>query len=149
MKREDTIDFYFRKIWHNISRIYNSEAAHHGITMSAGFALISIEKEGTPSTHLGPRMGMEPRSLTRMLKTLEDKGWVEKRKDALDKRVVRIFLTELGKEKRKVATEAVFKFNESVQSHFSPEELKTFFAISQKLDGILEDNNIFNDETHN
>ena len=28
---------------------------------------------------LGPKMGMEPRSLTRMIKSLEEKGWIEKK----------------------------------------------------------------------
>ena len=32
--------------------------------MSIGYALLNIDKDGTPSTKLGPKMGMEARSLT-------------------------------------------------------------------------------------
>lgn len=149
MKREDTLDFHYRKIWHNIARIYNNRAADHGITMSAGFALLSIEKEGTPSTHLGPKMGMEPRSLTRMLKTLEDRSWIFKKKDSVDGRVVRIFLTELGQKKRKLAADAVKQFNTKVQNKLSQKELDGFFAFCTKMDSILDSVKIFEDEENN
>ena len=63
MSREEKktlIDFTIRHAWHRISRMYNQKAVIHGITMSYGFILMTVEKEGTPSTKLGPMMGMEP-----------------------------------------------------------------------------------------
>ena len=45
--------------------------------MATGFALLSIDPEkGTPSTSLGPKMGMEATSLSRTLKTMEEKGLI-------------------------------------------------------------------------
>ena len=78
MRPEDTADFHIRWSWYNIARMYNLKAANFGGTMAIGYALLNIDKEGTPSTKLGPKMGMEPRSLTRMIKSLEKKGWIEK-----------------------------------------------------------------------
>ncbi len=146
MRQEETLDYHFRKIWHSISRTYNNKAQEYGITMSVGFALLSIQKEGTPSTQLGPRMGMEPRSLTRMLKNLEEKKWIEKRNDDKDKRVVKIFLTNEGKKHRKTARESVLRLNEHIQGQLDEEELMTFFKVCNKIDKILEDNNIFDHE---
>ena len=143
MQAEETIDYHFRNIWHSISRIYNTEAQKYGITMSIGYTLITISKEGTPSTKLGPLMGMEPRSLTRMLKSLEEKGWIYRKQDAKDKRMVRIFLTEVGKEKRKLAKKAVLTFNEKVQDKMTKTELKGFFKTCVKLSNVLDKNEIF------
>jgi hypothetical protein len=58
MKNEDLtfIDFIVRSSWHRISRLYNQKAASHHTTMSVGFILMMIEKEGTPSTKLGRKM---------------------------------------------------------------------------------------------
>ena len=111
--------------------------------MSIGYTLITISKEGTPSTKLGPLMGMEPRSLTRMLKSLEEKGWIYRKQDAKDKRMVRIFLTEVGKEKRKLAKKAVLTFNEKVQDKMTKTELKGFFKTCVKLSNVLDKNEIF------
>ena len=56
-------------------KMYNEEAGKKQSTMATGFALISIDpEEGTPSTALGPKMGMEATSLSRTLKAMEEKG---------------------------------------------------------------------------
>ena len=69
-------------------------------TMTMGFILLSIDPEGTPSTALGPKMGMEPTSLSRILNTMEERGYIERRPNPNDGRGVLIYLTEQGKEKR-------------------------------------------------
>ncbi len=83
MKPEETIDFHIRWAWYNISRMYNLKASEFGESMAIGYVLLNIDKEGTPSTKLAPKMGMEPRSLTRMIKSLEEKGLIEKKSDDL------------------------------------------------------------------
>ena len=74
MKPEETFDFHIRWAWARISRMYNAQAANFGGTMSIGYVLLNIDREGTPSTKLGPKMGMESRSLTRTLKGMEEMG---------------------------------------------------------------------------
>ena len=95
-KPQYLIDLDVRLTWHKMSRMYNQRANSYGISMSVGFILLHIDREGTPSTQLGPRMGMEPTSLSRTLKTMEEKGFIRREEDKLDKRIVRIFLTEEG-----------------------------------------------------
>ncbi len=46
-------------------------------------------------------MGLEARSLTRLLKSMEEKGLIFREADKVDKRSVRIRLTEKGREKRR------------------------------------------------
>ena len=97
--------------------------------MSGGFLLLHISKEGIPSTKLGPMMGMEPRSLTRTLKMLHDKGWIRKESDPKDKRIVLIYLTDEGAEKRKIAKEFVIRLNEFIIDGISEEELQRYFSV--------------------
>jgi DNA-binding MarR family transcriptional regulator len=91
MKPEETIDFHIRWAWAKISRMYNTEASKNGGSMSIGYVLLNVDKEGTPSTQLGPRMGMEPTSLTRILNSMEEQGLIVRRPDTKDKRVSRVF----------------------------------------------------------
>ncbi len=70
-----------RATWQAVSRMYNEEASKFDGSMAIGFALLSIDKEeGTPSSYISNRMGMEPTSLTRTLKTLEEKGLIIRKK---------------------------------------------------------------------
>ncbi|HMR56503.1 MAG TPA: MarR family winged helix-turn-helix transcriptional regulator, partial [Cyclobacteriaceae bacterium] len=77
MKREETVDYHIRSAWHAIARMYNQQALKYGGTMSIGFALLNIDSDkGTPATKIAPLMGLETRSLTRLLKSMEDKGLI-------------------------------------------------------------------------
>lgn len=146
MKPEETIDFHIRWSWSKISRAYNIEAAKYGGTMSIGYVLLNIEKEGTPSTKLGPKMGMESRSLTRTLKAMEEDGLIKRVNDAADKRMVRVFLTDKGKKERERARAVVLAFNTAVQQKLSKEQLKSFFEVMNTMNTLLEENHIFEDK---
>jgi len=143
MKPEDTIDFHIRWAWYNISRMYNMQASKFGGSMAIAITILNIEKDGTPSTKLAPKMGMEPRSLTRMIKTLQDNGVIEKRADKDDKRMVRLFLTKEGKKLRKQATNIVMQFNQKIREEIPDKELIQCFSTLNKVNQIIDKNNIF------
>jgi len=138
-KTEFLFDFVVRHSWHRISRMYNQKAAEHDMTMSIGFILMSVDKEGTPSTQLGPKMGMEPTSLSRTLKTMEDRGLIRREEDLIDKRKVLILLTEEGIEKRKMVKNFVFGFNERIFNKIPKSKMKTFFEVVEKVDQLIEE----------
>lgn len=139
MNADEIIDFHLRHAWHKIARMYNQRASEHGVTMSMGFILLIIDKEGTPSTQLGPRMGMEPTSLSRTLKTMEERGLIFRKTDRLDKRKVLIFLSEEGVKTRKMAKEVVVSFNEGLKEKISPAKLRVFFEVMDKIDRAVEE----------
>lgn len=147
MKREDTVDFHIKSAWHAISRMYNQKAAQEDFTTSIGFVLININsKDGTPATKIAPMMGLEARSLTRMLKSMEEKGLIYKKPDPTDKRSVRIFLTEEGKRKKEISVKTIKNFNLAVRELVYEEELKSFFQIFDKINQAIEN---FQSETIN
>ncbi|MEY4011118.1 MAG: hypothetical protein RIT22_242 [Bacteroidota bacterium] len=143
--KDKTIDYILRATWQAVSRMYNEEASKYGATMATGFVLLSIDKEkGTPSTTLGPKMGMEATSLTRTLKSMEEKGLIIRKKNPFDGRGVLIYLTELGKEKRELSKSTVLKFNETVKQHVSDEKLQHFMEVAETINELIQDKNIFN-----
>lgn len=144
MRREETVDFNIRATWYAIARMYNQQAAKYGATMSTGFVLLNINsEEGTPATKIAPLMGLEARSLTRILKTLEEAGMIYRETDKSDKRLVRIFLTAEGKNKKEKAREVVLLFNEAVRERIPLEKLNTFFEVLLDINKVIEQNNIY------
>lgn len=139
MKKHQTVDFHIKAGWLAISRMYNSQAQKYDMTMAIGYVLLNIDNEmGTPATKIAPLLGLEPRSLTRMLKSLEDKGWIRREGDKLDKRYVNIFLTESGKQKREIARKTVISFNDAVRKQIPGEKLKIFFEVMQDINRLVE-----------
>jgi len=140
MEQEDTIDYNIRKTWYNISKMYNRTATEYMASMALGMIILNIDiSEGTPSTQLGPNMGMEATSLSRSINKLEDAGVIERKDDPNDKRKSVIHLTQLGMEWREVAKGVVINFNESIQSHFEEKEMETFFAVLKKINKIIDE----------
>ncbi len=139
LDKKHIIDFRIRWAWHSISRLYNDRAKNHSATTSTAFAILNIEKEGTLSTQLGPKMGMESRSLTRTLKGMLDRGFIRKKVDPKDKRKVHLFLTKKGVEYRKIASENVKVFNERVFEKITDQELESFYKVMNAVDQTIEE----------
>tara|TARA_B100001059_G_C17779923_1_gene553555 strand:+ start:113 stop:496 length:384 start_codon:yes stop_codon:yes gene_type:complete len=119
--------------------MYNNTASTEGMTMSVGFILMIVEKSGTPSTQLGPKMGMEPTSLSRTLNNMETSGLIERKEYTGDKRKVNIFLTTKGVEKRKLVRNFLLEFNERIASKFNDKDLKGFMNVMNAVDKAIED----------
>ena len=138
MKADKTVDYHIKSGWHAISRMYNSYAAPFDMTMAIGYVLLNIDKKkGTPATKIAPALGLEARSLTRMLKSLEDKKWIRREIDGDDRRVVNVFLTEEGKKKRDFARQGVILFNDAIYEKIGEEKLGIFFEVMQNINEIV------------
>lgn len=147
LMKEKTIDYVLRATWTAVARIYNEEASKQGSTMATGFALLSIDPEkGTPSTSLGPKMGMEATSLSRTLKTMEEKGLITRQKNPEDGRSVLIYLTDFGREMRDYSKSVVLKFDEAVKKEISEEELHTFIEVAYKIMDLISSKKIYGNE---
>ena len=124
-----------------MSRLYNQKAQKHGITTAAAFVLLNISSsEGTPATKIAPTIGLETRSLTRMLKTLEEKKYIYRKRDLNDGRSVRIYLTELGMEKKGKAIETVKAFNQFIKQQIPEKKLNSFIEVSGNIIDLVEHN---------
>lgn len=143
INKDKTIDYVLRETWQGVARLYNEEASKYGATMALGFALLSIDKEGTPSTALAPKMGMEATSLTRTLKSMEEKGLITKERNPKDGRGVILKLTELGQEKRELSKKTVLRFNEVVREKITTEQLENFMEVAEVINQLINEKKIF------
>ena len=130
MKPEETVDYHVRAVWYGIFKMYNQLGLEHDISTSLGYVLLNIHTEGgTPATKIAPLMGMESRSLTRMLKSMEEKGLIYKKQDEHDKRSVLIFLTEEGIRRKEISRKTVRGFNEKLREIIPAKDLEAFFRV--------------------
>jgi len=145
--KDKTIDYCLRATWQAVMKMYNEQASQFDVTMAVGFALLSIgPDEGTPSTALGPRMGMEATSLSRTLKTMEERGLIERKPNPADGRGVLIYLTPYGKEKRDFAKTQVITFNGAVRDNISEEKVNHFYEVIDTINDLIQNRKVFNQE---
>lgn len=145
MIREDlTIDYLLRTTWLTVQKMYNEQASQYNSTMVYAFTLLSIDpKGGTPSTSLGPKMGIEPTSLSRTLNKLEDRGFIERVPNPEDGRSVLVTLTDDGLKMRNISKETVLQFNTIITENIDPEKLKIFVEVIFDINRLISDKKIF------
>ena len=133
MNQQRTIDYFLKTSWQTVANKYNTIASQHGFTQAAGYILINIHKDGTPVSQIANSTGVKTTSLSRVLSNLESLGFIYRETNSSDKRSVKVYLTELGKEKRKVAKDVVREFNEYMEDQLTEKEKEQLIKTLQKL----------------
>lgn len=136
MKQQETIDYLLKVVWQNMSNTYNQIASEFGITQAIGYVLINIDKEGTAVSQLAALLGVKATSLSRMLNNMEESGLIYREAAAGDKRSVKVFLTEFGREKRQLAKGVVRSFNDYLNKNLAIQEKNQLVQTLQKLNKL-------------
>ncbi len=126
--KKPLIDHSLRATWQAVSKMYSEVARQYGITMALGLTLLNIDpKNGTASTALGPIMGMEPTSLSRLLNSLEELHLIERKPNPQDGRGVIVHITADGLTKRDFIKKHVYTFNQAVSDKISQRDLLGYY----------------------
>ena len=136
MRQKETIDYFLKIVWQNVSNKYNQIASGFGITQAIGYMLINIEAEGTAVSALAALLGVKATSLSRMLNNMEEQGLIYRETDEEDKRSVKVFLTPFGVAKRKMARDVVISFNEYLSTKLSVKEREDLIAALEKINDL-------------
>ncbi len=88
-------------------------------------------------------MGVESRSLTRTLKSMEENDLIKRTPCATDGRVVLIHLTEEGKKYRDTSREVVMNLNGYLIENLTTTELKNFISVVKKISGLLDKEEVY------
>ena len=136
MRQQDTVDYFLKVVWQNVSNTYNQIASGFGITQAIGYVLINIEAEGTAVSALAALLGVKSTSLSRMLNNMEEQGLIYREIASGDKRSVKVFLTPFGIEKRKLARNVVVSFNEYLNARLSVKEKDQLIESLNKVNQL-------------
>jgi len=85
---------------YRLLRVYaDKEASRFGITRAQWAVLLKVERsEGMKQSELAELLEMQPITLTRLIDKLCDNNWIERRGDANDRRVNRLYMRKAGRQ---------------------------------------------------
>jgi len=88
-------------------KVYKPVLEQLGLTYPQYIAIVALWEEDNQTVgSLGEKMFLESNTLTPLLKKLEAMGYVERRRDTEDERLVRVTLTKSGRQLREKQMEA-------------------------------------------
>jgi len=79
-------------------------------------------QDGLTQSELSEQLSIQGASVTQALQRMEEAGWVRRERDAEDNRLVRVYLTEKGREKERSITEQFMKLQETIFAGIAPRE---------------------------
>lgn len=118
--------------------MYSEIARQNGISQAMGFALISIEKQGSTLSEISKNIGIKSISLTRVLNDLEKRNLITRNADKKDGRKVVLKLTDEGVIARKIISKIIADFNDLLNQRLSNEEKIALQKIIFKIESVTE-----------
>lgn len=121
-KLENQICFPLYVIAKEITGLYRPFLDELGITYPQYLVMMILwDGDGLTVTHIGEKLFLDSGTLTPLLKRLESKGFIIRKRKKEDERVVEVFLDEAGKQLQQKACEIPGKIQEKLG--IQPEEL--------------------------
>jgi DNA-binding MarR family transcriptional regulator len=92
------LGFQLAQVARKLQKTYEAAFVPFGLTPSQTLVLDQLwQEDGLPLKELGARAHLDPTSVNWLVTQLEKAGLAERQKDATDRRVVRLWLTEAGR----------------------------------------------------
>ena len=119
----DCIGFLLAKASQRVSGVFKARLRPYGLTPVQNLILSALrEEDGVPVGEIGRKLALDTATLTGTLDRMAQAGWVEKRPDPEDGRVVRVWMTERAREAGAALQREIQEINAEVLAPFTLEE---------------------------
>jgi DNA-binding MarR family transcriptional regulator len=118
----------------NIDQVFQRSLRPFDLTVIEWYILRALyEQDGRHASDLAQAVGRAATSFTPNLDKLQNKGLIERRPDPGDRRAVRIYLTEQGRNCRDSILKVANRLDERVREMFPDGEFETFLSVVSTL----------------
>lgn len=131
---QDCICFQLGSLSRKISRHYRDRIAKFNLTHSQFFIIAQvIESEGATPSQLAEDTLTDRATVTGLIDRLVRDGWLERRPDTKDRRILRIYLSDKGSKHRATFISLFNEINGSFIRRFTPNEWQQLQKLLSKL----------------
>lgn len=134
----------FMSILHRQSQIYmNSVLKDFEITSAEySFLLYLYRNDGVTQEELSTYLYIDKSATARAIKSLEEKGYVIRNKDSVDKRFNHVCLTDKANKYREEIRQRIFHWSEFLTEDLDQETLENLYTILENMVKKVELSNI-------
>jgi MarR family transcriptional regulator, transcriptional regulator for hemolysin len=143
MKNTDpnqSIGFLIYDVSRLLRRNFHQRVQSLGLTQAQWRAITHIAHgEGCNQISLAEILEVKPITLSRLIDRLQASGWVERRTDPDDRRVMRLYLTEKARPLQEKMQELALQTRRQALADLSEEEYGQLFGILKKMKANLSE----------
>jgi DNA-binding MarR family transcriptional regulator len=111
-----------------------------------GVILLLSQEPGLTPGQLAQRLAVKAPTMTRTIGRMEAQGFVERKADGADGRLIKVYLTENGQKSVQAIQSAIAESGASAIRGFSDKEVRTLVKLLKALDRNLHDVPVEEDE---
>src|SRR5262245_6773380 len=113
----------FGQLFRNLSNVFTDQVDMH---RGQAIVLCTIcEKDGMTQSEIAERLSVQGATVTNMLQRMEDANLVIRRRDPDDNRLVRVYVTEMARQKERAIKEQFREMQEMIFKDLSDEDRAT------------------------
>jgi len=133
-KEEMWIGYWLKKSVRLLDKLHDEKLQKYDLTSSQVAVLQKLwGDDGKTQKQLQENLELTPASVSGILDTLANKGFIVRKHDKVDSRVNRIYLTDEGTRSEKLCYEMIDEIEETISDGFSEDEVKIFIAWTRKI----------------
>ena len=121
----------------NLQSVFRKEIKIKNASFQQVMALTAIPSKGIEMTPLARKIGIDNSTATRLVKRLEDNGWVNRVVSLHDKRVTEVRLTNAGSNIQAEIEKQCEKIGEMIEKFVNPIDRQAFHDRVQSLHWVL------------
>ncbi|MCP4133604.1 MAG: MarR family transcriptional regulator [bacterium] len=134
MKAEECIFYQITKTSQYARKVLNEKMKETSLTVGQTLVLNFLsEEDGITINDLGAKSGIDNATMTGLIDRLEKAGYIERKKDAVDRRVYLIYLTQDGKKEGKRIKKDMVNENREFLSVLTKSEEAQFRLMLKKI----------------
>ena len=139
---EEPLGFALGAAARKLAKFYVQALESHSLTPSQLFLLRQLWLEdGLPLRDLGVRAQLDATSTTWLVDQLERAGMVERKRNDPDRRIVRAWLTDAGRQAQAELVPALARWEDALRQellpYHTPDEIATFRSVLATLSNTL------------
>lgn len=137
----ETSPGYLVRLIHQMSvAAIDKTLAADGLTATQWMTLVALYFDHADTcVGLARSLGHDKGAMTRMIDQMEENGWVSRQRDSADRRIVRLTLTDAGREAAVAAKRKVITCWNGFLADWSDAEVADLVATLQRLRRTMED----------
>jgi len=105
-------------LFNNLKSLYQKNLNIPNVTFQQILAISMIENSGVEMSYFSKKLGIDNSTATRLIDGLEKKKLVKRKRNALDNRVVKVFLTNHGEKINNSIEFQLEKISDSIEKQF-------------------------------
>ncbi|MCU1368242.1 MAG: hypothetical protein JWL72_1606 [Ilumatobacteraceae bacterium] len=136
---DDQLEFVLHAVSRSLARRYNDAFRKVGLSQSQAGVLLQVDWAGAHTqTEIARRLGIQKAAAGAVIIDLEERGWLKRRRNATDARMIEVTLTASGRRKVDLINEFVSRLGPELRAGIDDDAMHQAMTVLAQLRTNLE-----------